>query len=361
MPQVGFLGIGVELPEQIRRNDWWPAEVVERWREHNQRLLPVVSRLLERGGSPSPELKRALTAMAELAPDPFQGSVERRVAADDVDASVLEIAAARKALDAASIPADQIDALFVYSGVPDFLSTPNAAAVHEGLGLPERCFSLSSDMGCNTFLLQLEAAQHLIGSGAARYALLVQSAVPSRVLPYEQPHSAVFGDGATAVVVGRVRDGFGLLSSRHRVDGSRHRCLVAGVPGKRWCDEGRVVLHLNDPMQAIQMVSQVGERCRQVVSEALEGAGLHPVEVDFYAAHQGMAWIPSVTKLCAGLDHAGSLDTFTSTASLSAANLPLILHTAMKQGLLSDGDRVACFSGGTGETWSASVLRWGGR
>ena len=28
---VGILGIGIHLPPEVRKNDWWPASVVDRW------------------------------------------------------------------------------------------------------------------------------------------------------------------------------------------------------------------------------------------------------------------------------------------------------------------------------------------
>ena len=367
--QVGFWGVGVELPAQVRNNDWWPLATVRAWSERAMRKWSeragrfdemALELAADAGrGDASPNAMLVLQAIAEQMNDPFQGVVERRVAAPDVTASQLEAAAAKKALADAKVDAAEIDLLITYSLVPDYMCTPNAAAVHALVGLPEKCLSLTSDMGCNSFLTSVEVAQRMIASGAAKRALLVQSALLSRILPYDQPHSTVFGDGATAVVMGPVGACAGILGSAHRTDGRRHQALVAGVQGKRWYDEGRVTLYPENPKQASQMLQAVADRAQQIVAEALAQAGKRADDVDFYACHQGTAWIRRVTQHATGLQRARSVDTFRWAASLSAANLPLVLHTARAERLLRDGDLVAFFAGGTGETWSSLVARWG--
>src|SRR5690606_22529986 len=75
--QAGILGIGVYLPETVRRNDWWPAHVVAKWKEkalHRVDNVPIPR---------TPGVEAALAAMNELREDPFNGAVERRVMADD--------------------------------------------------------------------------------------------------------------------------------------------------------------------------------------------------------------------------------------------------------------------------------------
>src|SRR5437868_2627100 len=109
MTSVGILGIGVYLPETVRRNDWWPESVVARWRDkalHRVEHLPVA---LTDG------VQRALDAMAEFRDDPFNGSVERRVMRDDEWSSEMETQAAERALADARVDAGQIDALISYS------------------------------------------------------------------------------------------------------------------------------------------------------------------------------------------------------------------------------------------------------
>ena len=101
------------------------------------------------------------------------------------------------------------------------------------------------------------------------------------------------------------------------------------------------------------------DRAQQIIPEALGKAGFTPADVDFYACHQGVPWLREVTQEYCGLDRARWVDTYASFASLSAANIPLVMSIGQREGLLRNGDLVAVFSGGTGETWASVVLRWG--
>jgi 3-oxoacyl-[acyl-carrier-protein] synthase-3 len=151
----------------------------------------------------------------------------------------------------------------------------------------------------------------------------------------------------------------GILGQAHRTDGRLHCALATGVPGKRWYEEGRSVFYAANLDLARHQIVAVADHSRQVVHEALESAGHAVGDVDFYAPHQGTAWLRRVTQEFIGLERARYTDTFPFAASLSAANIPLVLATAQRENNLRNGDLVAMFGGGAGETWSSIVMRWG--
>jgi 3-oxoacyl-[acyl-carrier-protein] synthase-3 len=352
MTNTGILGIGVFLPEQIRRNDWWPDDVVENWRK----------RIAERPeyGVPDDEGRRLVfAARDELSEDPFSGCTERRVMSPDMSAIDMEAAAAERALNKASVDLEDIDLLLLESSVPDRLTTNIACSLHERLGLPKTCFTLTVEGICNGFQQQFTLADAMIRSGRARRALLVQSSSLSRVLPYEMPHSAIFGDGATAVVVGPVSEGKGLLGAAHRTNGTFNNTVVTTVAGARWFDPGRLVYQFVSAKNTQMMVEALPELARDTIHAALAQTQFGPLDVDFYASHQGVRWYRRVTQTYAGLDNARYVETFPWAASLISANMPLVLSVALDEGLLHDGDLVVTQGGGSGVSISSLVLRWG--
>ena len=365
MTSVGIHGVGVYLPDQVRSNEWWPESLVEQWREKKKgQNIPSHSDWVDKQGDgpdlpPMPGIQRVIEALTALKDDPFQGSRERRVAPDEMVASDMEVRAARDAITRAGIDQNEIGFVLSYSAVPDYLLTPNACTVHKQLGLPDRCLSIAVEGACNTFALQLNLAEKLISSGQYKYGLLVGSSLGSRIVPSKQAGSALFGDGAVAVVVGPVADGYGILGRSHRTDGTRHKAVVIGVPQKRWHDEGRNVFYVESPELGRGLILSVADHAKDVIEEALAEAGKTKADVDFYACHQGTAWVREVTQEVAQLDSARTLDTFAWSGSLMGANLPLVLATAEREGMLRDGDVVTTFSGGLGETWSSLVIRWG--
>jgi len=153
--------------------------------------------------------------------------VSRRIMPDDMLPSDMEVAASEEALSRAGIGARTDRSPHDQRGRAGLHRTPNACAVHFKLGLPSNCFSTVLDTECSGFLQQLVLAQTMIAAGRARYALLTQANVATRLIPSAAPSSAWFGDGATAVVVGPVADGRGILSTSHRDGWLGIRC--AGV------------------------------------------------------------------------------------------------------------------------------------
>jgi len=353
---IGIWGIGAHLPEPIRTNAWWSDSTVERWRARPGNKL-------DRPTAETTELsdgaRLTLAAMAELRHDPFRGAVERRVLPEDQLTSVMEVAAAKEAIGKAGIDPKRIGAVLSMSTVPDLLHVPNATVIHQQLGLRSDCFALQTEGMCNAFLLQLTLATRLLEGRPDEFALLTQSSTMTRLMRPEEPFSPWFGDGATAVVVGPVQEGYGLLATAHETDGEFYHGLVTGVPGRRWYEEGRIWGYLDAPENTRRLLLAVVDRSRVVVGRAFEEAGVALSDVDFYASHQGTPWLRRVTQQLIGIEGARHVDTFPMTASLLGANLPMVLAMAEREGSVRDGNVVAMFAGASGMICTGAALRWG--
>lgn len=351
---VGILSIGTYLPPHIRTNEWWPDDTVARWGENAPR-----GEARTEAGALTREQALVLSAQSPTLGDPFRGAKERRVLAPEMSSLDMEVRAARDALDQAGDSAREIDLLLSYSLVPDDLGTNTAALLHRKLELSPSCYSLSVEGAHNSLLLQLAIAESMIRVGRATKALLVQSCAASRILPYDEPYSTQFGDGATAVVVGAVSGDRGVLATAHRTDGSRAKALVTGIPGSEWYEDGRCVIYSRDLATAHGLLLDSASMAKEVLGEALSTSAVPPDSVDFFACHQPTVWFRQAAQRAAGLTNARSADTYATLGSLFACNLPLILSTGAAAGTLRDGDLVALFSGGNGATFSATVMRWG--
>lgn len=354
---VGILGLGTYAPPHVRTNEWWPPAVVADWQDRfaNRATQADVSA----ADTMTPAMRRTLAALQEYADDPFRGARERRVMADDMLASEMEARAAREAIQHAQIGLDEIDVILSQTPVPDQLMVNSACVTHRLLELPRRCIALATQGACNGLALHLSLAQALIESGQARNVLSVHSSAITRVHGPVEPHSAWWGDGAAAAVIGRVRDGRGILSAVHNADGGNCNALVLGVPGRRWFELGEITTHSLDREHTRHMIRTLIERAGTTVAEALGKAEIDRERVDFYAPHQCTAWFAHATCAYAGLERAKTLNTFPSFANMNSVNVPFVLAMGAREGMIRDDSIVATFSGGLGETWSSIVMRWG--
>jgi 3-oxoacyl-[acyl-carrier-protein] synthase III len=352
--RVGLLGVATYLPPDIRRNDWWPAALVDGWQRGAPPIpTPAASEL-------TPGVRQVLAAMEEQARDPFLGVIERRVMAPTMTSHDMEREAAELAIARAGVARDEIDVLLTHTAVPEYLLSNSACELHRTLRLSPRCLAMQAEASGHSFLMQLTLAEAMIKAGGARHALLVQSTAASRLLDPEDPHGPLLGDGAAAVVVGRAPRG-GLLATVHRSDGSYPRALVASVRGGRWYDGGRIVLHRADPAAALQIFLETADRACEVIGAALAASGHTADEVALFAVHQGTPWLRAVTQQATGLTRARFVDTFATTGYLLGASIPLVLEQAQLRGLVAPGALAVLHGGGVGSTYGAAVVRWGAR
>jgi 3-oxoacyl-[acyl-carrier-protein] synthase-3 len=349
--QVGILGVGLYLPPEIRTNDWWPSEIVERWKA-SARPPALPSIPLSDGA------RKCIAAMTEQAQDPFQGYRERRVMPESMTLLDMEEQAARSALSRANVDPGDIDLLLTNRTVPEFLLGNPACGLHERLGLPRRCLSTHLDVATHSFMMQLALADGMIASGRARRALLVQSCAPSRLIDRDDRISCNFGDAATAVVVGPATSG-GILASVCFTDGRFPKTLIASPKGRPWYGEGASHLHIGDPEQLLGVFLQTADVCSESITTALAACGRQPDEVRFLAIHQGTPWLRRVVQEASGIS-ARSIETYQETAYIFASTIPASLSRGQDAGVLQPGELVVLVGGGPGQTYGAVVLVWEG-
>lgn len=355
MSGVGILGVGTYLPEGVRGNDWWPDEVVARWRAGQQRGAEALRQAPPEADA---RARRVVAAMLELGDDPFGGVIERRVAADDQSATDLEAAAARIALERAGVAADEIDLLLVDTAVPEYLLSNTACMLHQRLGMAPTCLAFEVQASAYSFLAQLALARPMIETGRARRALLVQSSTAARMIDPIDPFASRVGDAASAVVLGPVGPGRGVLAESHRTDGRRPRTLVATTRAGRWYD-GTPQLMVPDPQSAMRVFLDTVPQATVVVGEALQRAGCTPDQIGFFAIHQGTSWLRRLVQEATGLERARTIDLYPELGYVFAVSIPLVLDRAVREGALADSELVVLMGGGTGMTYGAAVLRWG--
>jgi 3-oxoacyl-[acyl-carrier-protein] synthase-3 len=354
---IGIWGLGCYLPPTVRSNDWWSPEIVADWHERMAhqatRANAPEARAITSG------MRRTLAALAEFASDPFRGAVERRVMADDMTTSDMEARAAREAIERAGIHASEIGAILTQTPVPEHPMVNGACPTHARLGLPQRCIALGTEGACNAFALHVSLAHALIASGQARFVLSVHSSAITRVHGPSEPHSAWWGDGAAAVVLGPVSRGRGVLAAVHNADGARCDALALGVPGRNWWEHGSVTTYSPNRESTRDMLFGMVDRGGAAIREAMKQADVSPAQVGFYASHQSTPWLTRETAAEAGLERVPTIVTFPKLGNMNSVNVPAILAMGERERLIRDDSIVATFSGGIGETWSSLILRWG--
>ncbi len=275
----------------------------------------------------------------------------RHFVADGVYASDLALQASRQALEAAGIPAGDIDLIIVATSTPDMVFPSTAAILQHKLGAAG-CPAFDVQAVCSGFIYALAVADAMIRAGSASKALVVGSEIFSRLLDFNDRTTCVlFGDGAGAVVL-QASDTPGILATDIHADG-RHTGILC-VPGH--VSGGQI---LGDPLlkmdgQAVfkLAVGVLDETARAV----LDKAGRTTADIDWLIPHQANIRIMAGTarKLRLGMDK--MVVTVDQHGNTSAASIPLALDHAVRQGQIRRGDTLLLEGVGGGFTWGSALL-----
>src|SRR5262249_11843188 len=158
------------------------------------------------------------------------GVEERRIAAPGEASSDLGYEAAREAMRAAGVNADQIDPIVVGTNTPDTVF-PNVACLLQQRLAARRSGCPHVTTACSSFVYGLSVAHGAIASRQAETVLVVGTETLSRITNWRDRSTCVlFGDSAGAAVLRPAKAGWGFLSFHLGGDGSGGAalCLRAG-------------------------------------------------------------------------------------------------------------------------------------
>jgi 3-oxoacyl-[acyl-carrier-protein] synthase-3 len=249
-----------------------------------------------------------------------------------------------------------VDLVIVATNTPDALFPSTASLVQAKFGLQAAAFDLLA--ACPGWMYALSAAEAYVLSGRAKRVLAIGAEALTKVINWEDRATAVlFGDGAGAVVVEGVPEGYGLRSMIVGSDGRGASHLHLGSTG-RCLPDGTLLspkLHMNG-----REVFKFAVRVMNTATiEAVERAGLVSDDISLFVPHQANLRIIDAARERLGLDAERVIVTVDEYGNNSTASIPLALAHALDAGRIHPGDHLLLVSFGAGLTWSAAVLTWG--
>ena len=277
----------------------------------------------------------------------------RHFAADEQGASDLATAAARKALEAAGLAAQDIDLIIVATSTPDMVFPSVATMVQHNLGAAG-CPAFDVQAVCSGFVYALTVADSMIQTGSAKRALVIGAEVFSRILDFKDRTTCVlFGDGAGAVILEASAEA-GILATDLHADG-KYKDLLC-VPGH--VNRGGI---LGDPVlkmdgQAVFKLA-VGV-LEQTARACLLKAQMTDTDIDWLVPHQANIRIMQSTAKKLKMSFDKVVVTVDQHGNTSAASIPLALDVAVRDGRIQRGHHLMLEGVGGGFTWGSVLLRY---
>lgn len=277
----------------------------------------------------------------------------RHIAGPDETTATLATDAAKAALAAAGLTAQDIDLIVLATATPDQTFPATATKVQAALAIDD-CVAFDVAAVCSGFLYAMQVADSMIRAGAHRRALVIGAETFSRILDWEDRATCVlFGDGAGAIVLAAEENSDrGVLATRLHADGRHNELLYVDGGPSTTGTVGKL------RMKGREVFRHAVVNLATVMGESLGVAGLTAEDVDWVVPHQANARILDATARKLGLPAEKVIVTVDQHANTSAASVPLALDAGVRDGRVKRGDLLVLEAMGGGFTWGAAVVRY---
>jgi len=253
----------------------------------------------------------------------------------------------------------EIDCLIVATVTPDMYFPATANIVCDKIGA-KNAWGYDMSAACCGFLYALTTGAMYIESGRYRKVVVVGSDKMSAIVDYsDRTTCVIFGDGAGAVLLEPNHQGFGILDSILRSDGSGRNFLhMKGGGSLRPASYETVANKEHYIYQEGQAVYKYAvSRMADVSAELLERNKLVADDIAWLVPHQANKRIIDATANRMGLSAAKVMVNIQRYGNTTAATIPLCLWDWESQ--LKKGDNLVLAAFGGGFTWGATWLKWG--
>jgi 3-oxoacyl-[acyl-carrier-protein] synthase-3 len=288
------------------------------------------------------------------------GIKERRWVAPGEASSDLGAKALQMALERRGIGPTELDAIVACTVTPDMVFPCTASLIQHKVGA-KNAYGYDLNAACSSFLFGLTTSASLVASGALKRVAVVGCDVMSSIADKSDRTTVVlFGDGAGAVILERVEDGYGFMDYEHYIDGSGapHLYMSGGgslhPPSHETVDNNMHFVRQNGPEVYKHAVKGMAEVSRLMIDRNQ----IDPADLKLFVAHQANIRIIEAAAKRLELPPERVALNITHFANTTSATIPTALHQSLEKGLLKKGELAIFAAFGAGFTCGATLMRW---
>jgi len=247
-----------------------------------------------------------------------------------------------------------IDFLIFVTQSPEYVLPTTACLLQDKLGLNKNCIAFDVNLGCSGFVYGLSIGGSLIESGLAKGGLLVCSDTYSKYIDKnDRTCRPLFSDGASVTYLKH--------SNKSRLgpfelgtDGSGANNLIVPQCGSRTsvCDTKKLYMSGSD----IFMFSMYA--VPNCIESLLIKSNLKISDIDLFVFHQASKLVIDNIVRRLNIPQENFFINYENIGNTVSASIPIALHSAVKKGVLSNGDRVMLVGFGVGYSWGGCIVEW---
>jgi 3-oxoacyl-[acyl-carrier-protein] synthase III len=279
--------------------------------------------------------------------------IESRFVADKMSLTKMVVAAAEDLFDKNPQDKNKIDGLIVCTQSPDCLIPTTACVVQNELGLKKELAAFDINLGCSGYVYALAIAKGLIQSGTASCILvLTGDRYTAHLEPTDVSNRLIFGDGATATIVGSVAEGLKLelMNFTLGTDGQGAPHLQSGLGGM---NSDKSFLKMN----GTEVFNFTMREVPRLVMANLDKNRVNFDDVGGFIFHQANHFMLESLRKKLKIPEEKWLTYYKNFGNTVSSTIPLVLGYAMTNRKQNQGEYVQLVGFGVGYSWGAVTLK----
>ncbi|MFO7637402.1 MAG: beta-ketoacyl-ACP synthase III [Clostridia bacterium] len=287
------------------------------------------------------------------------GIENRRIIDIDMPLYELGAAAGKTAIKNAGLKKEDIDLVIVATETPDSF-VPSMSCRIQGMLSLRNAAAFDMNAACSGFIYALNTARCFISTGIYKNILVIACEALSRITDWNDRNTCVlFGDGAGAVVVGRVEKG-GILFTDMGADGNGAElitapCLFHSIEDIRKRN-GKIKNYLR--MEGKEVFKFAVGKLTESIERCVREAGIGIQDVDMIIPHQANSRIIEASAKKLGIPNERMVKIIENYGNMSSASIPIALAMEKEKNLIRAGERLIMCSFGGGLTWASAYVEW---
>lgn len=252
----------------------------------------------------------------------------------------------------------EIECLICCTVTPDMVFPATANIICDKIGATN-AFGFDLQAACSGFLFGLTTGTAFIESGRYKKVVVVGADKMSAITDYSDRNTCVlFGDAAAAVLLEPNEEGYGILDSILKSDGSGCQFLhmKAGGSQKPASIETVMAKEHYAYQEGKSVFKFAVKGMADVSAELLEKNNLTGDDIAWLVPHQANLRIIDATANRMGLPKEKVMINIQKYGNTTAATIPLCLWEWESQ--LKKGDYIVLAAFGGGFTWGATLVKW---
>jgi 3-oxoacyl-[acyl-carrier-protein] synthase III len=254
---------------------------------------------------------------------------------------------------------EEIDCVIVATVTPDMFFPATANIICDKTGA-KNAWGFDMSAACSGFVYALTTGAMYIESGRYKKVVVIGGDKMSSIVDYsDRTTCIIFGDGAGGVLLEPNYEGFGVLDSILRSDGSGRAHLHMKGGGSWHPSSFETVAgkehYIYQEGQAVFKFAVKG--MADISAELMERNHLTADDISWLVPHQANKRIIDATARRMGLSDEKVMVNIQRYGNTTAGTIPLCLWDWEKK--LNKGDNLVLAAFGGGFTWGATWVKWG--